>query len=142
MLEKTIGKEYLNDAQRESFLKDNCDKVEHKSYMKPYKPETLQKQKDDLADLSIEIEKVEDEKSETVKIYGDRLKELKKSRREMLKNIRQKAEYVNELCYKFIDLDERKAAWYNSEGDLVDMRQAVADELQGDLFRMKNGTEE
>ncbi|MDR2139566.1 MAG: hypothetical protein LBP50_08465 [Tannerella sp.] len=110
--------------------------------MKPYKPETLQKQKDDLADLSIEIEKVEDEKSETVKIYGDRLKELKKSRREMLKNIRQKAEYVNELCYKFIDLDERKAAWYNSEGDLVDMRQAVADELQGDLFRMKNGTEE
>jgi hypothetical protein len=31
MLQKTIGKEYQNGAQRESFLKDNCDRVDNKS---------------------------------------------------------------------------------------------------------------
>lgn len=38
-MEKTIGKEYKNARDREAFLKDNCDKVEEKGYMKPYTPE-------------------------------------------------------------------------------------------------------
>ena len=35
-MEKTMGKEYGNAAQREQFLKDNCDTVEEKGYMKPF----------------------------------------------------------------------------------------------------------
>lgn len=37
-MEKTIGKEYGNAAQREAFLKDNCDAVENKGYMKQFTP--------------------------------------------------------------------------------------------------------
>jgi len=33
MAQKQIGKEYSNKAEREAFLKDNCDKVENKGYI-------------------------------------------------------------------------------------------------------------
>ena len=58
-MEKTIGKEYKNARDREAFLKDNCDKVEEKGYMKPYTPEELQGHKENLANVSIEIAEVE-----------------------------------------------------------------------------------
>jgi hypothetical protein len=142
MVQKQIGKEYANRAQREAFLKDNCDKVEEKGYMKPYTPEELQGHKESLANLSIEIEEIEDEKKASAKHFNETLKPLNDSRRELLKNIRQKAEYVHEICYKFVDREDRQTAYYNSEGDLIEMRPATADELQLTLFAMplKTGT--
>lgn len=56
-MEKTIGKEYKNAREREAFLKDNCDKVEEKGYMKPYSTEELQGHKENLANVSIETAK-------------------------------------------------------------------------------------
>jgi hypothetical protein len=41
-MEKNLGKEYSNKAQRESFLKANCYKTENKSYMKAFTPEEIQ----------------------------------------------------------------------------------------------------
>jgi hypothetical protein len=138
MLQKTIGKEYANKSQREAFLKDNCDKVEEKGYMKPYTPEELQGHKEGLANLSIEIEEIEDEKKASVKHFNETLKPLIDSRRSLLRNIRQKAEYVHEICYKFVDREERQTAFYNSEGERIEMRPATADELQYNLFTIQN----
>lgn len=45
-MDKTLGKEYENKMQRIAFLKDNCDGVENKGYMKPYTPEELQGHKE------------------------------------------------------------------------------------------------
>lgn len=47
-MDKTLGKEYENKMQRIAFLKDNCDGVENKGYMKPYTPEELQGHKENL----------------------------------------------------------------------------------------------
>lgn len=33
-MERELGQEYGNPIQREAFLKDNCDGVEQKGYMK------------------------------------------------------------------------------------------------------------
>jgi hypothetical protein len=140
MLQKTIGKEYSNKAQREAFLKDNCDRVEEKGYMKPYTPEELQGHKENLANLSIDIEEIEDEKKASVKHFNEQLKPLTDSRRELLKNIRQKAEYVHEICYKFVDREERQTAYYNREGDLIEMRPATADELIPTIFSVNRDT--
>lgn len=54
-MDKTLGKDIANLVAREAFLKDNCDKVEEKGYMKPYSPEELQQRKEELANASIEI---------------------------------------------------------------------------------------
>lgn len=124
MNNKTMGKDIANPIQREQFIKDNADACENKGYMKAYTPEELQGHKEKLANVSIEISEIENEIKEIKKEYAERLKPLKEARENMVSNIKAKAEYVNEVCYRFTDRD----------GDLVEMRPATAEELQPTLF--------
>jgi hypothetical protein len=141
-MEKTIGKEYKNARDREAFLKDNCDKVEEKWYMKPYTPEELQGHKENLANVSIEIAEVEAEKKAQDAYYKGQLKPLIEQRAQMVSNIKSKSEYVKEICYKFVDQEAKETGFYNADGDLVESRPATADELQPTIFSMarKTGT--
>lgn len=142
-MEKYLGKEYANKAQREAFLKDNCAKVENKGYMKPFTPEQLQGHKETLAELSIKIESIEAEKKQAIKAFSESLKPLVEQRKMMCSNIKQKAEFVEELCYKFVDVDAKQTGYYNADGDLIELRPSTADELQPTLFTMirKTGTD-
>ena len=141
-MEKTIGKEYKNARDREAFLKDNCDKVEEKGYMKPYTPEELQGHKENLANVSIEIAEVEAEKKAQDAYFKGQLKPLIEQRAQMVSNIKSKSEYVKEICYKFVEQEEKETGFYNADGDLVESRPATADELQPTIFSMvrKTGT--
>ena len=141
-MEKFLGKEYTG-TMRETFLKDNCEKVENKGYMKPFTPEQLQGHKERLADLSIQIESIEDAQKTAAAEFKATLKPLTKQRSATISNIRQKAEYVNELCYKFVDRETRLTGYYNADGELIEQRQATADELQPTLFSIagKTGTD-
>ena len=141
---KEIGKEYKNKREREAFLKDNCDAVVEMGYMKPYTQEELQEHKEKLANVSIEIAELEAKKKEQDAIIKGELKPLKESRSLMVSNIKSKAEYVKEICYKFVDQEARQAEVYNSEGDLVELRPATAEELQPNIFSIarKTGTDD
>lgn len=141
-MEKTIGKEYKNARDREAFLKDNCDKVEEKGYMKPYTPEELQGHKENLANVSIEIAEIEAEKKAQDAYYKGQLKPLNEQRSQMASNIKSKSEYVKEICYKFVDQEAKETGFYNADGDLIESRPATADELQPTIFSMarKTGT--
>ena len=133
-MDKHLGKDIENLVAREAFLKDNCDKVEEKGYMKPYTPEELQQRKEELANASIEIAEIEQEAKEAAAHYKGRLKPLKEARANIVSNIKAKAEYVKELCYKFVDQEARETGYYNKEGDLIESRPATADEMQTTLF--------
>lgn len=141
-MERELGQEYKNLAQREAFLKDNCDACEQKGYMKPYTPEELQGHKEKLANVSIEIAEIEAEKKQVDADFKGRLKPLKESRAIMVSNIKSKAEYVNEVCYRFTDQETKETGYYNKEGILVECRPATADELQPNIFSVvrKTGT--
>lgn len=141
-MEKTIGKDYKNARDREAFLKDNCDKVEEKGYMKPYTPEELQGHKENLANVSIEIAEIEAEKKAQDAYYKGQLKPLNEQRSQMVSNIKSKSEYVKEICYKFVDQEAKETGFYNADGDLIESRPATADELQPTIFSMarKTGT--
>lgn len=142
MNNKTMGKDIANPIQREQFIKDNADKVENKGYMKPYTPEELQGHKEKLANVSIEIAEIEAEMKQVQAEYKGRLKPLKEARANMVSNIKAKAEYVNEICYRFTDREAKMTEYYNKEGILVECRPATADELQPNIFSMvrKTGT--
>ena len=141
-MERELGQEYKNLAQREAFLKDNCDACEQKGYMKPYTPEELQGHKEKLANVSIEIAEIEAEKKQVEADFKGRLKPLKESRAIMVSNIKSKAEYVNDVCYRFTDQETKETGYYNKEGILVECRPATADELQPNIFSVvrKTGT--
>ncbi len=102
--------------------------------MKSYSPEELQQHKENLANLSIQIQDIEEELKAAKEHYKEMLKPLKEDRKEMVDNIKQKAEMVKEQCYAFVDRDTRRTAYYNSDGDLVEERPSTADELQPTLF--------
>ena len=141
-MEKTLGQEIKNLFQREAFLKDNCDACEQKGYMKPYTPEELQGHKEKLANVSIEIAEIEAEMKQVQAEYKGKLKPLKESRSMMVSNIKSKAEYVNEVCYRFTDQETKETGYYNKDGILIESRPATADELQPNLFSIarKTGT--
>ena len=133
-MEKHLGKDIENLVAREAFLKDNCDKVEEKGYMKPYTKEELQQRKEELANASIQIMQVEDEAKQAAAHYKEQLKPLKEKRRQMVGDIKSKAEYVTEPCFKFVDQEAHETGYYNKYGDLIESRPATADELQQTLF--------
>lgn len=110
--------------------------------MKPYTPEELQGHKEKLANVSIEIAEIEAEKKQVEADFKGRLKPLKESRAIMVSNIKSKAEYVNEVCYRFTDQETKETGYYNKDGILVECRPATADELQPNIFSMvrKTGT--
>ena len=143
-MEKQLGQDYKNLAQREAFLRDNCDACEQKGYMRQYTPEELQGHKEKLANLSIEIAEIEAEKKVVDADYKGRLKPLKEQRSIMVSNIKSKAEYVTEDCYRFTDQDTRMTAYYNKEGNLIESRPATADELQTTIFQAvrRTGTDD
>ena len=138
MNNKTMGKDIANPIQREQFIKDNADACENKGYMKAYTPEELQGHKEKLANVSIEISEIENEIKEIKKEYAERLKPLKEAREKMVSNIKAKSEYVNEVCYRFTDREEKQTCYYNANGDLVELRPATAEELQPTLFMTPN----
>lgn len=146
-MDKTIGKDIENPIERESFLKDNADGCAEKGYMKPYSREELQGHKENLANVSIEIAEIEAEAKKAAAEYKGRLKPLKEDRSMLVSNIKAKAEYVEEMCYRFTDPDTKETGFYNKDGDLIECRPATADELQPTIFsvnrnaQFKNGTE-
>lgn len=141
-MERELGQDIKNPIQREAFLKDNCDACEQKGYMKPYTPEELQGHKEKLANVSIEIAEIEAEKKQVEADFKGRLKPLKESKEIMVSNIKSKAEYVNEVCYRFTDQETKETGYYNKDGILVECRPATADELQPNIFSVvrKTGT--
>jgi outer membrane biosynthesis protein TonB len=140
-MDKQLGKEYPQDA-RIQFLKDNADKVEKKTYMRRFTPDELRQKKDQLAETSIALSEIDDEKKTVLQEIKQREEPLKSEKKILLSNIKHKAEEVKEECYKFIDQENNEVGFYNSEGDLIEQRPAYPDERQGTIFQIsRTGTD-
>lgn len=139
-MEKTLGKEYANARERRQFLADNCDEVVEKGYMKPFGHQKLQEFKEKLADVSVKIGDVNERKEAAAAQFKTELKPLAAEYSEYVRNIKQKAEYVTEECYKMVDQDDKMVGFYNADGDLIESRPANLDELQGTIFQLGRAT--
>ena len=140
MATKTLGKEYPEGMQRKAFLTDNCDVVVEKSYMKPFSSGELQGMKEELSETSIEINDIEIEKKEVAAQFKNRMKPLTERKGELLDNIKKKAKYVKEECFKFVDNETRTVEFYNADGDMIESRPANPDELQSTIFSINRKT--
>ena len=139
-MEKQLGKNYTT-IERRAFLKDNCDSVVEKGYMKQFSLEQIQSMKESLSETDIQINDMEEEKKEITKDIKSRIDPLKSERKYLLRGIKQKAEFTKEECYKFIDNSTNMVGFYNAEGDMIESRPAQSDELQGTIFQIgRTGT--
>lgn len=135
-MEKVLGKEVEAGPKRMAYLSDNCDKVEEKGYMKRFNEDEVSEMKDILSDVAIEINDLEEEKKLFMAEFKERIKPFREEKKRLLVGLKNRAEFVRENCYKFVDTETRQVAYYNAEGDLVDYRSANADELQGNIFQI------
>jgi hypothetical protein len=138
-MNRTLGQDYTDGPYRIQFLKDNCDKVEELGYMKQFTPEEIQQQKDELSEVAIKINDIESERKEAMSEFKTALKPLETQKASLLKNIKTKAEFVREECFKFTDFDDRMVGFYNSDGLLVESRPMRPDEAQRTI-NLKSGT--
>lgn len=141
-MDKHLGTE-LNPVQRKQLLNSNCDSIEEKGYMKSFTQEEIQQQKEELAEVSIRINDISIEKANFLRLIKSRLDPLAQGKTELLGNIKNKARFVTETCYKFIDTEKKVVGYYNADGNLIEERPALANELQGTIFQAtrKTGTD-
>lgn len=142
MLEKELGKKYPID-EREQFLKNICDGTENVSYARAFTPEEMAKQREVLTDASIMLADINQAKQDAIAKFKEQAKEYVQQRDKAIKNLRMKAEIVDEECYKVIDEETNMVGFYNAEGNLVSSRPAFSNEIQKNLFveLRKTGTE-
>lgn len=142
MLEKELGKKYPID-EREQFLQNICDGTENVSYARAFTPEEMAKQREVLTDASIMLDDINQAKQDAIAKFKEQAKEYEELRKVAIKNLKMKAEIVDEECYKVIDEETKMVGFYNAEGNLVSSRPAFSNEIQKNLFveLRKTGTE-
>lgn len=68
IMEKYLGLEYEDLAEREQYIKDNADSIENMGYTKPIPSDQIEKLKETLADASIKKLELSDDKRGNQKI--------------------------------------------------------------------------
>lgn len=120
-------------------LEASADKVEEISYTKPFTPEQILVFKDKLSTTMIEFSAIEDELKEVKEGYKMKMDPLRSETKGLLKNIKNKAEFVKERCFLMIEGNE--AGYYNAEGVLVYSRPLLPGERQKTIFSVtREGT--
>lgn len=141
-MEKFLAQE-IPEEQREQFLSDNCDATENVGYTRYFSPDELNQKKEELAEVSIEIAEIEDRKKEAMQFFKDQLKDPEETRKRLLGELKTKSEFVNDVCYKFIDHEARIVGYYDKLGVLVSSRAIMPQEMQRTVFSInrKTGTD-
>ena len=130
-------------SNRPQILEDSCDAVEEIWYNHPFTEDELNEIKTKLADTSIDIAELEQEKADWMESYKSRLKPLNTAKAKYLDQIKRKSEDIKDKCYKFLDHENKEAYYYNGAGELVYFRRMQPQEMQKSIFNInrKTGTE-
>lgn len=136
-MDKKLFQEY-SEEQRLQMLKDNCNKMlEDYGYDKPLSKDQLKAVKDRLSSASVELHDVQEEKKEADSGFNDRIKSLKGTIAEQVKQLKDRTSYTCEQCFEFLFREEKKVGVYNKDGILIEERAATLKELREpeDMFR-------
>lgn len=143
-MDKFLGQD-ISEERRWQFLQDNADAIEEIGYTHRFTPEELAQKKESLAETSIQINDIEEEKKEVINSYKEQLKPLNEEKQKLLENIKKGSEYVsNEKCVKILYHDEKMAGYFNKLGELVYSRPIMPQEMQKTVFSInrKTGTDD
>lgn len=139
-MDRFLGQD-IPEQDRWTFLKDNADAVEKIGYTHRFSPEELAQKKEDLAEISIEIDGIEEEKKEVMNSYKERLKPLAEEKKDLLDKIKRGSEFVeDEECVKILYHEEKMAGFYNKLGELVYSRPIMPQEMQRTVFSINRKT--
>lgn len=131
--------------QRAQILRDSCDQIEERHYTKKFEQPEINERREELAEVSIQINTISQELKEINADYKGRLKPKEERRGRILEELKAGGEYVKSECYKFVDPETGEVGWYSPEGYLLESRAMKPEERQRTAFQslrlQKTGTD-
>lgn len=127
--------------ERAQVLADNCDSIEEVSYSKSFSSDELTEKRVELEHVSVKIDDLEEAKKDYLDAIKTEMKPLLEGKKQVIKELKEKAATVRENCYRFLDEETRMVGFYNAEGLLVYSRPATVAELQKTIqMEVRTGT--
>ena len=130
--------------EREQVLHDSCDQIEEKQYTRKFNTNELVQRRAELSETAIRLNNLANEMADIRASYKQKMKPLEESFSKIRDEIKSGGEYVTTLCYKFIENEEGKTAYYTPEGYKLEERDSTPEEKQRTMFQVlrndKTGT--
>lgn len=118
-----------------AFMRDNADDIQEAyTYQRILTEDEIQAEKNEYADLSIQIEQIEEEKQRIMSEINERLKIKKSLAKKSLMLFRIGRMEVTDTVYFIKDEKENKIGTYDSNGVLLTERPMKATERQRKMF--------
>lgn len=130
----TVFMPNLSPAERLQIMKDNCDKIEEKSYTKKFTQEEINLQRAELADTYIKINELEVQLAIIKEQFKNDINPLKAHSSRIIGELKAGGKFVTTDVYKFIDYEEEKALTYDPDGMLLEARNLLPEERQANIF--------
>lgn len=131
---------FMPDAEpgeRLRLMRDNADQIHKGEYSRQLSAEELAERREQYADKSIEVGRLEEELKEKSKVLKDQIKELKGESKELLQVIRKKFETNNGEIFYFADHESGMMSGYDETGARVEYRKLRPSEKQGTIMQMR-----
>lgn len=125
--------------ERAQILKDSCDQIVERSYTKKFDQPQINQRRAELATVSIKLQELDEELATLRADYKSRTKPLLERRAKILDELKANGEWAHGECYKFVDEDEGRTAFYSPEGYKLEERSMTPEERQRNLFRAIRG---
>lgn len=125
--------------QRAQILKDSCDQIVERSYTKKFDQPQINQRRAELANVSIQLQELDEDFANVRVEYKNKIKPLQERRGKILDELKAGGEWVHGECYKFVDEEEGKTAFYTPEGYKLEERTMTAEERQRNVFRAIRG---
>lgn len=111
-------------------LNANCVTTEVKGYMRQFTPEEIADLKSNLAETSISLSDKMLQKKEQDNIFKEEVKPLNIRKELLLKQIKQRSEFIEEECFVMHDEINSSVEFYNPQGVCIETRPMRPDEKQ------------
>lgn len=131
-MEKQIYDQYDVD-ERLRILKENANKTEETTYSKDLSDPELEKERQEFAELAVEIANKEEELKETKEGFARVLKPMKSQFNETMTVIHNRRKTVTEEVYLIHDPKTMEVGIYNHRGELIRSRKLTDQERQYEL---------
>ncbi len=129
--------------KREQVLRDSCDQIVEKFYTRKFSGPEMAAKRIECCDVAMQATALRQELKEVTADLKGKIKPLDERHKAILDEIRSGGEQVKGDCFKFMDEEEHKVGFYDTNGYLVEERDMTAEERQRTVFQTirRNGTE-
>lgn len=121
----------MTQEEREAFFEIHGKGMQSLNFEKALTEEQLNKKKDSLYELTVELTDTKEEKADVMKDYGDKIKSLETQIGSVTKSIRKGTYDAYESCVKVIDLKNHKVYFFAQDtGQCAKIRDTRDEDLQ------------